>query len=65
MIEVAAIDFYVNDKGYKSLLYSKETFLELLRSFVKHGWVEKIHEKSIVRVDKKYILQDFAEKEAN
>ena len=74
MIEAAAIEFYVNDKGaeynkhdkgYKSLLYSKKRFLELLRSFVKHGWVEKIHENSIVRVDKKYILQDFAEKEGD
>ena len=57
MIEAAAIEFYVNDKGaeynkhdkgYKSLLYSKKRFLELLRSFVKHG-CRKIHENSIVR----------------
>jgi hypothetical protein len=74
LIEAAAIEFYVrdkggeynkHDKGYKYLLFNKRTFLEFLRSFVENGWVEKIYEDNIVRVDKKYVLQDFAQKEAD
>ena len=54
-----------NDKGYKLLLSSKKIFLELLRSFVKHDWVESIDENSILKVDKSYILNDFSGKEAD
>jgi len=54
-----------NDKGYKFLLSSKQVFLELLRCFVKKGWVNQIDEQSLTRIDKSYILSDFREKEAD
>ncbi len=53
------------DKGYKYLLSVKKVFLELLRSFVRQGWVNEIDESNIVRVDKSFILQDFRDKEAD
>ncbi|MDF2723138.1 MAG: hypothetical protein K0Q59_2813, partial [Paenibacillus sp.] len=54
-----------HDKGYKYLLSSKRLFVELLRSFVRQGWVEHIDETDVTNVDKSYILPDFSEKEAD
>ena len=54
-----------HDRGYKSLLASKEIFLELLRSFVDMGWVSLIDPETITRIDTTQILQDFSEKEAD
>lgn len=54
-----------HDKGYKFLLSSKRVFIELLRSFVRQEWVKDIDETDIVKIDKSYILQDFADKEAD
>ncbi|MFZ5591259.1 MAG: Rpn family recombination-promoting nuclease/putative transposase, partial [Bacillota bacterium] len=54
-----------HDKGYKFLLKNKETFLQLLRSFVSAPWVQSIDPQSLVLVDKSYISQEFAEKEAD
>ncbi|MED0672662.1 hypothetical protein P4S95_21065 [Aneurinibacillus aneurinilyticus] len=51
-----------HDKGYKYLLSSKKVFMDLLRSFVKQKWVEQVDESTIIKVDKSYILQDFADK---
>ncbi|MGQ9557934.1 MAG: Rpn family recombination-promoting nuclease/putative transposase [Desulfurispora sp.] len=54
-----------HDKGYKFLLKNKETFLQLLRSFVPAPWVHNIDPQSLVLVDKSYITQEFADKEAD
>lgn len=54
-----------HDKGYKYLLSSKRVFLQLLRSFVKQGWVEEIDESSLVLINKSYILPDFSDKESD
>ena len=54
-----------HDKGYKLLLTHKNTFIELLQSFVKEAWVNSIREDNLTRIDKSYILQDFSEKEAD
>lgn len=54
-----------HDRGYKSLLASKEIFLELLRSFVDMGWISQIDPEAITRIDTTQILQDFSEKEAD
>lgn len=54
-----------HDKGYKYLLSSKKVFVDLLRSFVKQGWIEQIDDTHVIKVDKSYILQDFADKEAD
>lgn len=53
------------DKSYKLLLSSKRIFIELLQSFVDKGWVARIDEQNLTKVDKSYILQDFREKEAD
>ncbi|MFD0711609.1 hypothetical protein [Paenibacillus sp. GCM10027626] len=42
-----------HDRGYKHLLSSKKNFLELLRSFIKRGWVDQIDEAHIIKVDKR------------
>lgn len=54
-----------HDLGYKWLLSSREIFMQLLRSFVKQPWVEKINETTIKRVEKSFIAKDFREKEAD
>ena len=54
-----------HDKGYKYLLSVKKVFVQLLRSFVKQGWVNRIDENNIIKVDKSFILQDFKDKEAD
>lgn len=54
-----------HDKGYKYILSVKRMFVQLLRSFVDQGWVSKIDEDSVERIDKSFILQDFKEKEAD
>lgn len=54
-----------HDKGYKYLLSSKKTFMELVRSFIRRHWVRYIDENHLVQLDKSYILPDFSEKEAD
>ena len=54
-----------HDKGYKYLLSTKRVFLQLLRSFLKQSWVQKIDENNIEKIDKSFILQDFNEKESD
>ncbi|SDC43588.1 conserved hypothetical protein (putative transposase or invertase) [Paenibacillus sp. UNCCL117] len=54
-----------HDKAYKYLLSSKRVFVELLQSFVDQGWVTRIDEEHLTKVDKSYILHDFREKEAD
>lgn len=36
-----------HDKGYKYLLSAKKVFVELLKSFVRQGWVDQIDENNI------------------
>lgn len=54
-----------HDRGYKFLLSSRRMFLQLLNTFVKHGWVDEINEKDMMLVNKSFILQDFKDKEAD
>ena len=54
-----------HDKGYRQLLANKKTFLELLQTFVREGWVREIEEGNLTLVDKSYVLQDFSDKEAD
>lgn len=54
-----------HDVGYKYIFSHKETFLELLRSFIKKDWVNLIKEEDLVLVDKSYILSDFEEEESD
>lgn len=54
-----------HDKGYKYLLSSKKTFIELVRSFIHRDWVQYIDENRLIKLDKSYILPDFSEKEAD
>ncbi|NJD01607.1 MAG: Rpn family recombination-promoting nuclease/putative transposase [Ruminiclostridium sp.] len=54
-----------HDKGYKYILSIKRIFIQLLRSFVEQGWVSRLDEGNIERIDKSFILQDFKGKEAD
>lgn len=54
-----------HDTGYKHLLRSKQAFLQLLRSFIKHGWEEQVDAASLELVNHSFILQDFQDKEAD
>lgn len=62
-VENEEVLYNKHDKGYKFLLSSKRVFIQLLRSFIEQGWVDKIDENNMVRIDKSYILQDFSDKE--
>jgi predicted transposase YdaD len=54
-----------HDVGYKYIFSHKETFLELLREFVKKDWVDLIKSEDLMLVDKSYILEDFSEEESD
>ena len=54
-----------DDKGYKQLLANKQTFGELLQTFVRAEWPQEIAEQDLILIDKSYILQDFSNKEAD
>jgi hypothetical protein len=41
-----------HDKGYKCLLSVRKMFIQLLKSFVKQGWVDKLYEENIVLVER-------------
>lgn len=53
------------DKGYKTLLSSKKTFIDVLRDFIEEDWVGQIREDHLIKEDKSYILEDFRKKEAD
>ena len=54
-----------HDVGYKYLLSSKKIVMELLRSFVDEGWVDKIDESEMIPVNKSFVLHDFKEIESD
>jgi predicted transposase/invertase (TIGR01784 family) len=54
-----------HDKGYKYLLGIKRLFVQLLRSFVRQGWAQRIAPEDVELVDKSFILPDFKDKEAD
>lgn len=54
-----------HDKGYKTLLKNKKTFLEFLKDFVRKDWVNEIYEENLILIDKEFILRDFKDKESD
>ncbi|MCK4261328.1 MAG: Rpn family recombination-promoting nuclease/putative transposase [Halanaerobiales bacterium] len=54
-----------HDAGYRHLLSSKKVFLELVRSFVKAGWVDNIDENSMIQMEGSFIAPDFHSKETD
>lgn len=54
-----------HDTSYRFLLSSKKLFVELLRSFIHKGWVERIDETNVEEIPHSFILQDFKRKEAD
>lgn len=54
-----------HDTSYRFLLSSKKLFVELLRSFIHKGWVERIDETNVEEITHSFILQDFKRKEAD
>jgi predicted transposase YdaD len=54
-----------HDTSYRFLLSSKKLFVELLRSFVHKGWVQRIDETNVQEIPHSFVLQDFKRKEAD
>ena len=54
-----------HDTGYRHLLTSKQAFVQLVKSFVRHGWAEQVDEASLELIDRTFVLQDFQNKEAD
>ena len=54
-----------HDVGYKFIFSHRETFLELLRGFVKKDWVNLVRSEDLMLVDKSYVLEDFSEEESD
>ncbi|MFD2114282.1 Rpn family recombination-promoting nuclease/putative transposase [Paenibacillus yanchengensis] len=54
-----------HDTSYRFLLSSKKLFVELLRSFVKRGWIEDIAEENVEEIPHTFVLQDFKRQEAD
>ncbi|MFD0715950.1 Rpn family recombination-promoting nuclease/putative transposase [Paenibacillus sp. GCM10027626] len=54
-----------HDTSYRFLLSSKKLFVELLRSFVHKGWVDRIDETSVEEIPHTFVLQDFKRQEAD
>ena len=55
----------VHDKSYKDLFSNKETFLNLIQSFVSDTWGKKLTKDNLVLVNKSYILSDYEEQESD
>ena len=53
------------DKVLRALLQSKKAFMQLLRYFLSVKWTRLIDEQSLVCIDKSFVQQDFAGKEAD
>lgn len=54
-----------HDVSFRFLLSSKQLFMELLRSFVRLGWVEAVNEADMEEVPRSFVLPDFKRKEAD
>ena len=54
-----------HDTGYRYLLGSKKTFLQLIRSFTAQGWADQVDEAGLELINRSFVLQDFKDKEAD
>ena len=55
----------IHDKSYKDLFSNKETFLNLIQTFVSNTWGNKFTKENLVLVDKSYVLSDYEELESD
>lgn len=55
----------IHDKSYKDLFSNKETFLNLIQTFVSNTWGSELIKENIVLVDKSYVLSDYEELESD
>jgi len=55
----------IHDKSYKDLLSNKDTFLNLIQTFISNNWGSKITKDNLVLVNKSYILSDYEELESD
>lgn len=55
----------IHDKSYRDLLSNKDTFLNLIQTFVSDTWGNKITKDNLVLVNKSYILSDYEELESD
>ena len=56
---------FPHDSSYRYLLSSKKLFIELLRSFVRRGWVGQVDETNVEEINRSFVLPDFKRKEAD
>jgi len=54
-----------HDTSFRFLLSSKQLFVELLRSFVRKGWVNDVDAAGIEEIPHSFVLSDFKRKEAD
>ncbi len=54
-----------HDKAYKMILASKELFYRLLSGFIHEDWVNEIDKDHIEQVNRRYVFNDYREKEAD
>ena len=55
----------IHDKSYKDLLSNKDTFLNLVQTFISDTWGSKITKDNLALVNKSYILSDYEELESD
>lgn len=55
----------IHDKSYKDLFSNKETFINLIQSFVSGTWGNKLTKDNLELVDKSYVLSDYEEQESD
>lgn len=55
----------IHDKSYKVLFSNKETFLNLIRTFVSSTWGNVLTKENLQLVDKSYVLSDYNEMESD
>lgn len=55
----------IHDKSYKDLFSNKETFLNLIQSFVNNTWGSKLTKENLTLINKSYILSDYEEQESD
>lgn len=55
----------IHDKSYKDLFSNKDTFINLIQSFVNDTWGAKLTKENLELVDKSYVLSDYEEQESD
>lgn len=55
----------MHDRNYKHLLSYRKLFQEVIEQYIEVGWKKELDLEKAERMDKSFILQDFAERESD